>query len=510
MPHDSQLSVVRLSKRFGPALVLDGVDLDVRPGRIHGLIGQNGAGKSTLVKTLAGLYPDHTGEIRVGGTPVALKNPRQSRRQGIAVIHQEFSLVPSMTVAENLLLGREKPGIGYSAKVTRATAAQVLDEITIDTGTALDTVVGDLGPAVMQRIEIAKALAQDARVLVMDEPTARLSELEREWLFTTMRTLSDRGVGIMFISHFLEEVRGITDDLTVLRNGRVARTAPTAEFSLQDMAELMLGRELQDRLENDARTSRAGDHPVALEAVGLSAGPRLRDVTLTLRRHEIVCVAGLVGSGRTRLARVLAGADQPTEGHLTVDGEVVRLRSPRDAIARGIALIPEDRKHQGLSMQSPISANLSLMALQSHLGTAAYVPRRAVRQLAERSVTDLQISPARTDLDAGALSGGNQQKVLLGKALAARPGILVIDQPTAGVDVGTKAQIQQLLHDQAGGGAAVLVVSDDVEELYALADRLVVMRKGRIIWQGLPADLTRNHLLTLMSTGTHSSHDDAA
>ena len=502
MSTDVRLRLSRLTKQFGSSVVLDEVSLEVRKGQIHGLIGQNGAGKSTLVKILAGLYPDHGGDVMVDGRRLVLRHPRQSRSEGIAVIYQEFSLVPSMTVAENLLLGREPHRLRYSGRDIRRRAEELLHRVAIDVGAPLDAYVRDQSPAVMQRIEIAKALADDACVLVMDEPTARLSDSEREWLFATMRTLSDRGVGIMFISHFLEEVRSTTDWLTVLRGGRVVGSAPTARFDVGQMAELMLGEGLRDALERESHISRSDQqHPVVLSACRVSVGSRLSEVDVSLRTGEILGVAGLVGSGRTRLARVLAGVDRPTGGRIDLRGKPLRMRSPRDGIGRGIALIPEDRKHQGLSMVSPVADNLCLTSLHRRLGRAGVVTRRAVNDLANQLVRDLEVSPSRIDLPASALSGGNQQKVLLGKALAAKPDVLVIDQPTAGVDVGTKAQIHDLLHERAARGAAIMVVSDDLDELYALSDRLCVMRKGRVIWHGVPAQLDRPELLALMSAG---------
>ncbi len=502
MSSDVRLRLSRLSKQFGSSVVLDDVSLEVRQAQIHGLIGQNGAGKSTLVKVLAGLYPDHRGDVVLDGRRLVLRNPRQSRSEGIAVIHQEFSLVPSMTVAENLLLGRETHRVRYSAREVRRRAEELLQRVAIDVGARLDAYVRDQSPAVMQRIEIAKALAEDARVLVMDEPTARLSDSEREWLFTMMRTLSDRGVGIMFISHFLEEVRGVTDWLTVLRNGRVVGSARTSEYDVGQMAELMLGKGLQDTLRRESHISRSDQqHQVVLAARRVCVGPRLGAVDVSLRAGEILGVAGLVGSGRTRLARVLAGVDQPTEGWIELRSRSLRMRSPRDGIANGIAYIPEDRKHQGLSMVSPVAENLCLMSLHRRLGRGGVVTNRSVNKLARQLVRDLEVSPSRVDLPASALSGGNQQKVLLGKALAAQPNILIIDQPTAGVDIGTKAQIHDLLHQRAARGAALMVVSDDIDELYALSDRLCVMRRGRVIWHGLPAQMERHELLALMSAG---------
>ncbi|MEV6005191.1 sugar ABC transporter ATP-binding protein [Streptomyces sp. NPDC051976] len=503
MPSDISLQLTGVTKQFGLTVVLDHVDLQVRAGEVHGLIGQNGAGKSTLVKTLAGLYPDHGGLIEVDGARATLRTPRASRAEGIAVIHQEFSLVSEMTVAENLLLGREPGSWRHSRTALRRRAAALVDEVGIEIGESVDAPVGGLSPAIRQRIEIVKALAEDVRVLVMDEPTARLSEAERRSLFRVVRELSDRGVGMVFISHFLEEVREVTDRLTVLRNGRAVACEPSKSLSVGRMAALMLGEELRQVLDHERAAGRADDaHPVVLEADAVSSGERLREVSIALRSGEIMAVAGLVGSGRTRLCRVLGGADPATGGSLRLRGRKLALAGPRHAISQGIALIPEDRKHQGLSMSSPLTENLTLMALQRRLGRGGVVTRRAVRRLSTRLVRELEVSPPDIDAHAGTLSGGNQQKVVLGKALASEPDVLIIDQPTAGVDVGTKAQIHRLLRERADSGVALMVVSDDIDELYALGDRFHVMRQGRLIWQGTAADVTREQLVELISAGT--------
>jgi ribose transport system ATP-binding protein len=319
-----------VGKRFGSSVVLSDVSFSLEPGRILGLVGQNGAGKSTLVKILAGLHPDYTGSVAIDGRAVHLVNPRQARAAGIAVIYQEFSLVSEMTVAENLLLGREPGSFAYRPREIARRAARVLQDAGIDIGVPLSTPVAGLSPAMKQRIEIVKALSENASVLLMDEPTARLSNTETRWLFATMRELAERGVGVVFISHFLEEVLEVTDWITVLRNGRVVASAPSADLRLDAMTSLMLGEQLRtqlaDRPAHDGRDPRG---PASLEARDLSVGERLRDISVQVRSGEIVGVAGLVGSGRSRLCRALAGVDAPTGGQLLLCGEPVRLRSPR-------------------------------------------------------------------------------------------------------------------------------------------------------------------------------------
>jgi len=405
-----------------------------------------------------------------------------------------------MTVAENLLLGREPGTWGYSPRGTAEHAAEVIKQVGIEIGVPLDTPVSGLSPAVKQRIEIVKALSEEANVLLMDEPTARLSSAESQQLFAIMRELRDRGVGVIFISHFLEEVLTIADWITVLRNGRVVASAPSNELSIDTMTSAMLGEQLRQELAEQTAAPHITEHgTVLLEADALSAGPRLRDVQLQLRAGEIVGVAGLVGSGRSRLCRVLAGADTPTSGRLLLRGRPVRLRNPQQALLAGIVLIPEDRKNQALSLVSSVKDNMVLMALRKRLSTWGVVPVSRVNRLARDYVRRLEVHPGNIEAPAGTLSGGNQQKVVVGKALATDPQILIIDQPTAGVDVGTKAQLHHVLLNLANSGAAVLVVSDDLDELYTLSDRLCLMRRGAIIWQGPAESIDRQTLLQQIS-----------
>jgi ribose transport system ATP-binding protein len=501
---DVRLQIVGLTKRFGPTIVLDHVDMTVLAGEVHGLIGQNGAGKSTLVKTLAGLYPDHDGTVTVDGVRATLKNPRRSRSEGMAVIYQEFSLVSEMTIAQNLMLGREPDGVLYRERTIIKAAQGLVDRIGIELGADVEARVSSLSPAVRQRVEIVKALAADAKVLLLDEPTARLAESERHALFKVIRELSGRGVGMIFISHYLEEVRDVTDQLTILRNGRVVATQRTKDLSVSQMATQMLGDRLRDVLREEQQNVRASDdNPIVLSTVGLTSGARVKDINLDLRAGEVLGVGGLVGSGRTRLCRLISGVDQPTSGTLQMSDRTVRFKSPRQAIAAGIVLVPEDRQRHGFVPSSSIADNLVLMGLGRKIGTRAIVSRPSVRRMARRLVTDLEISPPNLGALASTLSGGNQQKIVLGKAIAAEPTIFVIDQPTAGVDVGTKAQIHQLLRRRASGGAAMMVVSDDIDELYALSDRFVVMRHGEIIWRGMATEISRNELVELLSSGKH-------
>ena len=495
-----RLVLSQVTKRFGSNVVLKDVSLELEGGRILGFVGQNGAGKSTLVKILAGLYPDYKGSVQIDGHEVHLSSPRQARAQGVAVIYQEFSLVPEMTIAENLLLGREPGKVVYSGRRTEEQAAEVLKNVGIEIELPLTTPVAGLSPAMKQRIEIAKALSENASVLLMDEPTARLSGVECQWLFKTMRRLSDEGVGVIFISHFLEEVLEVCDEVMVLRNGVVQLSAPASELSLETLTSAMLGERLRTQLRHRAEEVDEADRgPVLLEAVSVSAGQRLKSINVQLRAGEIVGVAGLVGSGRSRLCRVLAGAERPTEGHLSMQGKTVRFRSPRSALKAGVALIPEDRKMQALSLVNSVKDNIVLMAIHEKLGRGPFVPVSKVNRLATKFVKDLEVSPANCEAVVGTLSGGNQQKVVVGKSLAAGPTVLIIDQPTAGVDVGTKAQLHDVMRELADSGAALLVVSDDLDELFTLSDRICVMRRGSITWQGPASAMDRQLLLKEIS-----------
>lgn len=496
-----RLTISNLTKGFGSTTVLHEVSFTVAPGEVHGIIGQNGAGKSTLVKTLAGLYPDHSGRIEVDGEPVHLHGPRQARAEGIAVIYQEFSLVPAMTVAENLLLGREPGRWGYSSKTVKRRAQELIDEVGITIGADVDTPVAVLSPAVRQRIEIVKALADEVKLLVMDEPTARLSEAERVELFAVIRQLVDRGLGVIFISHYLDEVKSFTDRVTVMRNGRVVETLTSKDAAVEEMAASMLGSELMATLRTEGDENRASDkNEVIYQAENIYDGA-LKNISVGLRRGEVLGIAGLVGSGRTRLVRIMAGVEQPQQGTLRREGLAVKFGGPRAALDRGIALIPEDRKYQALSMESPIAENLALMALRRHLGRGGIIARRSVDKLADSLISQLNIVPADPSRVVGSLSGGNQQKVVLGKTLAAQPDVILIDQPTAGVDVGTKGQIHRLLRQRTAEGAALMVVSDDLDELYSLSDRIVVLRDGHVSWSGLANEITYAELVDLVSAG---------
>ncbi|MCC2031553.1 sugar ABC transporter ATP-binding protein [Microbacterium allomyrinae] len=467
-----------ISKSFGPATVLDRVSLELAPGEIHGLVGQNGAGKSTLMKVLGGVYPDHGGTIEIDDESIVMSTPRAALAAGIAVIYQELSLIPSMTVAENIVLGIEPGRVGYDRSRSEDLAREVISRSSALSALPLNRLVGSLGAGTQQMVEIAKALARNAKVLVLDEPTARLSGPERDQLHALTRELASHGTSVVYISHFLEDVLDVTSRLTVLRNGAVVTTADTATFTRDSLVRALLSRALLED-EFSARDVPPRASAIALRAESISA-PGFTDIDIDLREGEIFAIAGLVGSGRTRLARALSGAARIRQGRLEVGGRRAAFRSPRAAAAAGVVLVPEDRKSDGIIASATAQENLLLRALDSSLAPGGIVRIGAARRIAQERIEELQVHPPLPQLLGSGFSGGNQQKLLIGRALLARPKVLITDQPTAGVDVGAKAQIHALIRDAAAAGTAVIVISDDLDELLALAHTVAIVDHGRI------------------------------
>lgn len=517
----SRLIMQGITKSFGKVTVLRGVDLELAPGEIHGLAGQNGAGKSTLTRILAGGYADYDGAVEIDGIPVRLGSPREAARHGIAVIYQEFSLVPQLSVAENIMLGTEPGKITFRGKAVRQAAGTLLETVGLADGIPLEAEVGTLSAAVKQRVEIAKALTRNAHVLVLDEPTARLAGPDRERLFTLMRQVAARGTALIFISHFLDEVLDVTTRLTVLRDGTVVASGDTARFTAVSLSTAMLGHQLIEAESKVAQaandTSRRPDGPVLLSGTALAGGRQVRNVSLAVHSGEVVGLCGLVGSGRSALAHLLVGAAPLRAGTLQVRGAAKRLRSPRAALRAGIALVPEDRRVQGLIGTSPAAENVTLMTLAATgaprgsrapggiVGLASrvgLVGRRRLRRMVGEAITQFEVRPPEAELSAGAFSGGNQQKLVLARAILAQPDVLIVDQPTAGVDVGTKVQIHKIIRDLAESGKGVLVISDDIDELLALCDRLMVMRSGTVVTEFSRSAASRDKLIAAMSTGT--------
>ncbi|MFN8518660.1 MAG: sugar ABC transporter ATP-binding protein [Chloroflexota bacterium] len=491
------LAMLGIRKSFAGGEVLHGVDLTLQRGEVRALVGQNGAGKSTLMKVLGGVYVDYEGDIEVDGRPLRLEAPHAAIANGIAVIYQEFALVPDLTVAENIALGREPAGAvrgTISHRAIRERSAEVASRYGIQL--PLDTPVAQLPVAEQQLTEILKALSRDARILVMDEPTARLSARERDRLFEIIRSLSAEGVGIVYISHFLEEIFAVAHSVTVLRDGDVVASQPTESLDLATLTTLLVGAELRGF---ERQGHAPADAPVVLEVRDLVVGGR-QPVSFEVRAGEVLGFAGLVGSGRSRLARALVGA-QGTPASVTIAGRRIVVGSPRAAAAAGMLYLPEDRKHDGLVGTSSVRANLVLTALGRQLSSHGLVLAAACRRVARSLIDRLRIVPPDPEREVSTLSGGNQQKVLLGRALAAEARVLILDQPTAGVDVGAKAEIYAQVDQMAQTGLAVMVISDDLDELLSLADRIVVMHGGRVTQVADATTFTRPELLRAITTG---------
>jgi inositol transport system ATP-binding protein len=482
---DSLLRMEHITKRFPGVLALDDVSFEVAPGEAHGLLGENGAGKSTLLKILSGAYVPDAGSIAFAGRDIALETPLAAQQLGIVTIYQEFNLIPTMTVAENMFLCRE-PGRGQFISWKRMVAATA--EQLAHLGLNIDPLapVSDLSVGEQQMIEIARALSMQSRLIVMDEPTSALSEQEVDRLFRIVAELKSRGISVIFVTHRLNEVMRVCDRVTVLRDGRRVGSGAVGELKIDDFVKLMVGRS-QDQLFTrlgDARTPGA----VMLEVHGLSrardpANPHatvLHDISLEVRAGEIVGIAGLMGAGRTEVARSIFGADPREGGTISVGGNAVTIRSPEDAIRAGIGLVPEDRKQQALFLDLAVRHNLAISSLRQLSWGGWFVSDRAETALVERFRKTLDIRMASADTKIADLSGGNQQKVVLARWLALGPKVLIVDEPTRGIDIAAKAEVHQQLDKLARAGIAIVAISSELPEVLAISDRIVTMREGRV------------------------------
>ncbi len=479
-----------ITKDFPGVRALDQVSFSVKSGEIHALMGENGAGKSTLLRILGGDHAPESGETIVAGTRVDLSTPHVALAHGIRVIYQEPNLVPGVTVAENLFIGRlPRRGLTMDRGRLNAMAQQEIDRL--GSTFAPDDLLADLSTAQRQMVEIGKALAADARILALDEPSSSLSSREVEQLFDVVRRLREDGVAIIYVSHRLAEVMTLSDRITVLRDGRHVGTVPTVETDEQALIRMMVGRDVGSLFSTSAREPGRS----MLEVQGLST-ERIEDVSFTVRASEVVGVAGLMGSGRSALARALYGLDPITAGSIKVDGEEIALRGPSDAIRAGLALCPEDRKRDALVLQRSVADNIALTA-QGRFARMGYIDRRREAELVDRYVRDLRIkTPGRETLVVN-LSGGNQQKVVLARALAMQPRVFVLDEPTRGIDVGAKSEIYSLIEELAGAGMAVVFISSELVEVIGLADRILVMHNGRMTGELAARTATEESILTL-------------
>lgn len=493
------LSASGLSKSFGGARALDGVDFELAAGEIHALIGENGAGKSTLIKILGGaVTPDApaTGSQRaprvlLEGEPLPLGNPLAVRRRGISIVYQEFTLVPELSVTENIWLGREVGRVFTRRGEMNRSVQALLDELGVRVHASAP--VRGLSVAQQQMVEIARALAIDARVLILDEPSATLSSVEVERLFGVLRRLRARGLGIIYISHRLEEVFALADRVTVLRDGRHVTTVPASGIARAQLIRWMVGRDVSE--EFPPRSFTPGR--TVLEVRGLSAPPRLADVSLTVREGEIVGLAGLVGAGRTSTALAIAGA-LDARGDVEIDGRSARFRSPADAIAHGIAYVTEDRKAHGIFPAMATDANISITFLRefARLGLLRVGKERAA---AAAKARQFDVRAARLSQPAATLSGGNQQKMLLARYLLKPRRLIILDEPTRGVDVGARAEIYALMNRLTAEGLAVLMISSELPEVLGMADRIVVLREGRTTGELTREDATPERVMALAS-----------
>jgi len=490
------LALSGIVKRYPGVTALDGVDLTLEGGAVHALLGENGAGKSTLLKVLAGATAPDAGTIRLDGAPLTLHEPRDALRLGITVIYQEFTLVPALSAAANVLLGMEPARFAVlDLSAERARATEALESL--GAGFDAGTLVADLTVAQRQLVELARALVRDSRIIALDEPTAALSHRETEALFERVRALRARGMAVVLVTHRLEEVRTLADTVTVLRDGRRIWTGSASAVTDADIIRHMVGRTVEMERLQAATVPGA----VVLRAEGLTRAPAFCGISLSVRRGEIVALAGLVGAGRTEVARCLAGADRATAGTMTLHGAPYAPRSPADAIRQGVFYLPEERKTQGLVLGMTVRENVTLATL-SRFCRAGVVRRTAEDRAAQAQVDAVELRPPELERAAGTLSGGNQQKVVLAKALLAEPEVLIVDEPTRGVDVGAKSEIHHRLRALADAGKAVLVISSELPEVLALADRIVVLCEGRVRGELAGAGASADDVLALALPGS--------
>ncbi|BAY16872.1 ABC transporter-like protein [Anabaenopsis circularis NIES-21] len=470
------LEMQGIAKRFHGVAALQGVNLTIYPGEVHALMGENGAGKSTLMKILAGAYIADEGEIRINGQTVKITDPGTARQAGINLIYQELNVAPNLTVTENMFMGSElQRGQFLDRKTMELEAQQVLDSL----GATFtpQTIVGTLAIAEQQQVEIARALKDKSRILVMDEPTAALSDRETERLFEVIRKLRNNGIAIIYISHRMEEIYALADRISVLRDGQYIGSLTREEISPQRLVQMMVGRSMQDFYEHQRQKNPGA---VVLEVRNISDGRKIQPASFQLRAGEILGLAGLVGAGRTEVSRLIFGADRKASGEIFLNGKKLEINSPSDAIAAGIGYVPEDRKDQGLFLEMSSRKNIGLNRLRQD-AKGGIVNWVSVNKIATEAVENFHIRLANLEIRAVDLSGGNQQKLLLARWLAINPRVLMLDEPTRGVDIGAKSEIYRIISDLAAQGVAILMVSSELPEIVGMSDRVLVMREGQLV-----------------------------
>ncbi|SNB77856.1 monosaccharide ABC transporter ATP-binding protein, CUT2 family [Arboricoccus pini] len=475
---DVILEIRDVSKRFGPVVAIKNMQLKVRAGRVHTILGENGAGKSTLMKILAGVHQPSGGTISLAGRPYTPANPQDAARAGLTIVFQELSLCSNLTVAENILATREPTTAGFiNEKALVRTAASLVEDLKLPV--RVTDQVGDLSMAQRQLVEIAKGLSIEAKVVILDEPTSSLSDSEAEILFEIIAKLKARNVAVIYISHRMEEIMRLSDDITVVRDGSYITTKDKTETTIDELIALMVGRDLDEIYPpREVPAPPASTKPV-LEIKGLTRQGEFEDVHFAVRPGEILGFFGLIGSGRSEIMNTLFGMRKPSSGTIAIDGREVSINSAAEAIDLGIGFVTENRKEEGLVLSHSVEVNISMVALDDYANRLGFLKRQAERQDAQGGVDRLAIKTASLETVAGTLSGGNQQKIVIAKWLLTQAKILILDEPTRGVDVGAKFEIYKIIRQLAADGAAILLVSSELPEVIGMSDRAVIMSEGR-------------------------------
>lgn len=486
-----------ISKSFPGVRVLDQVTFNLTGGEVHALMGENGAGKSTLMKILGGIHRRDGGTVILKGTPCEIASPSMAQSLGIAMIHQELNLIPHLTVMENIFLGREFT-YGRSGMINWGKMRQESVRFLSQLGLSIDPgiIAGELSVGQQQMIEIAKALSMNAEILVLDEPTAALTDREIEALFTVIESLKAKGVGMIYISHRMEEIFRICDRVTVMRDGHTVGTDRVADTNIDKLVKMMVGREIKDRF---PKIDVSVGEP-KLEVKGLSLPGKLQDISFAVRSGEIVGIAGLMGAGRTELAKALFGVTPARQGEICVDGRPIAIRKPVDAIRAGIALVTEDRKDEGLLLNLSVKDNISLPNLKD-VSSLGFVNRSKETGISERLISQLLIKTPNGEQKVGSLSGGNQQKVVIGKWLETNPQVFILDEPTRGVDIGAKKEIYDLMNQLVSRGVAILMISSELPEVLGMSDRILVMHEGRIAGEFARGEATQEKIMHCATGG---------
>ncbi|MGO4790045.1 sugar ABC transporter ATP-binding protein [Paenibacillus sp. 2KB_20] len=484
-----------ITKGFPGVLALNNCRFELLRGEVHALMGENGAGKSTMMKILTGVYQKDAGTITYKGQPVELTNPKAAQDAGISMIHQELNLAPDLTVAQNIFIGREprrKLRLFLDEHALNRQVKELFERMGLDMDPSIK--VSELTVAKQQMVEIAKALSYSADVLVMDEPTAALSETEIEDLFRIIRQLREGGVGIVYISHRMDEIKRITDRITVMRDGQYIDTVSTAEVTTQDIISKMVGRQIYETSKPERSV---GERETVLEVKGLNQGRFLKDINFTLKKGEILGVAGLVGAGRTELARAIFGADRIQSGEIHVHGRKITIKGPHDAVRQGIGYLSEDRKRYGCVVDLDVKSNVAIASYGNFVRPWGWMSTARIREQAEEIVSRLKVKTPHVDQEVKYLSGGNQQKVVIGKWLTRDCDILIFDEPTRGIDVGAKSEIYRLLNDLTAQGKSIIMISSELPEILRMSHRILVMCEGRITGELEHEEATQESIMHL-------------